>query len=68
MWKSPKYIASHPGVERVMSGEGTGSDYRHYVETKPNWHFTNGRQKECGSGFFNNREDFEYAALAPCNS
>lgn len=58
MYKAPKGITSHPGVESVESGEAGGSDYRHDVWLKDGWRFTKERMAGCQGGFFNSVADF----------
>jgi hypothetical protein len=61
MFRAPKAIQQHAGVEEITSGDAEGSDYRYYVWLKDGWRFTSGRMAGCQGAFFQSVADFRYA-------
>ena len=63
MYKAPKTIIKHPGVETCESAMSSGIDneYKHDVWLKEGWCWNNGRTKGCRGGHFRRVKDFIYA-------
>lgn len=64
MYKAPKSIASHAGVQECVSGYDGGSESRHDVLLLPAWEFTSGAFAGGGCGFFDSTSEFKSAKPA----
>lgn len=58
MYKAPKQITSHPGVEVCEDGEAESIDYKHAVWLREGWSFKYGRTAGCRGGNFNTVAEF----------
>jgi len=62
VYKAPKAIIDHPGVQECLYGPDSGvEDYRHDVFLREGWQFKNGRMAGCRGGHFNSVADFNFA-------
>lgn len=65
---SPKGISSHPGVDRVVSGESEGSDRKYWVFLKNGWgYYEHGQRQDyswiCGGHGVDSVAEFREVGL-----
>jgi hypothetical protein len=61
VYKAPKTITTHPGVETCEDGDAEGMDYKHAVWLREGWQFKRGRMAGCRGGNFQTVEEFRFA-------
>lgn len=65
IYKAPKKIITHPGVQECEDAQSNGcveGEYRHDVFLREGWQFTTGRMRGIRSGLFKTVNEFIRAA------